>query len=165
MTAWTFCCSYLTHRVGQNHTHTVRVQYLWQGRHQIYGHIRCINTVLANLINPRGLSGWRSLVTDHRFRGSQERRVWCSRKHTYTCMVSQNSIHRVGQNRLYTPYMTVYLMISLPKIPYIHRIYKVLANPKYTYTCRSKSPSLQSIRLSPTTNEYLVISLPKKTYR
>ena len=32
-------------------------------------------------------------------------------------------IHRVGQNRIYTPYMTVYLMISLPKVPYIHRIY------------------------------------------
>jgi len=32
-------------------------------------------------------------------------------------------ILRVGQNRIYTPYMTVYLMISLPKLPYIHRIY------------------------------------------
>jgi hypothetical protein len=30
---------------------------------------------------------------------------------------------------VYTPYMTVYLMISLPKGPYIHRIYMVLANP------------------------------------
>ena len=30
---------------------------------------------------------------------------------------------RVGQNRMYTPFMTVYLVISLPKIPYIHRIY------------------------------------------
>ena len=35
---------------------------------------------------------------------------------------------RVGQNRVYTPYTTVYLMISLPEIPYIHRIYMVLAN-------------------------------------
>jgi hypothetical protein len=25
--------------------------------------------------------------------------------------------------------MTVYLVISLPKLPYIHRIYMVLANP------------------------------------
>ena len=33
------------------------------------------------------------------------------------------SVIRVGQNRIYTPYMTVYLVISLPKIPYIHRIY------------------------------------------
>ena len=36
---------------------------------------------------------------------------------------------RVSQNRIYAPYMTVYLVISLPKIPYIHRIYIVLANP------------------------------------
>jgi len=33
-------------------------------------------------------------------------------------------ISRVGQNRIYTPYMTVYLVISLPKIPYsIHHIW------------------------------------------
>jgi len=38
---------------------------------------------------------------------------------------------RVGQNCIYTPYMTVYLVISLPKIPYIHRIYMVLANPNH----------------------------------
>jgi hypothetical protein len=38
-------------------------------------------------------------------------------------------LFRVGQNRIYTPYMTVYLVISLPKLPYIHRIYMVLANP------------------------------------
>jgi hypothetical protein len=38
---------------------------------------------------------------------------------------------RVGQNRIYTPYMIVYLVISLPKIPYINRIYMVLANPIY----------------------------------
>jgi len=30
---------------------------------------------------------------------------------------------RVGYNRIFTPYMTVYLVISLPKIPYIHRIF------------------------------------------
>ena len=28
-------------------------------------------------------------------------------------------ICKVGQNRLYTPYMTVYLVMFLPKIPYI----------------------------------------------
>jgi hypothetical protein len=36
---------------------------------------------------------------------------------------------KVGQNRIYTPYMTVFLVISLPKILYIHRTYMVLANP------------------------------------
>ena len=38
---------------------------------------------------------------------------------------------RVGQNRVYTPYMTVYLAISLPKIPYVQRIHMVLANPNH----------------------------------
>jgi len=37
--------------------------------------------------------------------------------------------YRVGQNRMYAPYMTVYLVVSLPQIPYIHRMYMVLANP------------------------------------
>ena len=40
-------------------------------------------------------------------------------------------MRRVGQDRVYTPYMTVYLVISLPKIPYIHRMYRVLANPTH----------------------------------
>jgi hypothetical protein len=35
-------------RVGQNHICTVYIRYFWQGNHQIYGHIRCIYTVLAN---------------------------------------------------------------------------------------------------------------------
>ena len=38
-------------------------------------------------------------------------------------------MHKVGQNRIYTPYMTVYLVISLLKILCKHRIYMVLANP------------------------------------
>jgi hypothetical protein len=40
-------------------------------------------------------------------------------------------ICRVGQNRIYTPYMTVYMVNSLPKLPYTHRIYMVLANPSH----------------------------------
>jgi hypothetical protein len=43
-------------------------------------------------------------------------------------------IFRVGQNRIYTPYMTVYLVVFLPKIPYIYRIYMVLANSSYFVT-------------------------------
>ena len=35
-------------RVGQDHIYTVHIRYFWQGNHQIYGHIRCIYTVLAN---------------------------------------------------------------------------------------------------------------------
>jgi hypothetical protein len=41
-----------------------------------------------------------------------------------------SAVLRVGQNRINTPYMTVYLVISLPKNLYIHCIYyMVLANP------------------------------------
>jgi hypothetical protein len=43
------------------------------------------------------------------------------------------AIYRVGQNRIYTPYMAVYLVITLPQIPYMHRIYMVLANPSHIY--------------------------------
>jgi len=46
---------------------------------------------------------------------------------------SYSHIYRVGQNRIYTPYMTVYFVISLPKIPFIHRICMVLANPTYLH--------------------------------
>ena len=35
-------------------------------------------------------------------------------------------IIRICQNRIYTPYMTVYLVISLPKILYLHHVYMVL---------------------------------------
>jgi hypothetical protein len=47
------------------------------------------------------------------------------------------SLHmrRVVQNRLYTPYVTVYSVISLPKIPYSLRIHMVLANPTYAHPC------------------------------
>jgi len=43
--------------------------------------------------------------------------------------------NRVGQKRMYTPYMTVYFVKPLPKVPYIHRVYMVLANP----TCKGTS--------------------------
>jgi hypothetical protein len=46
----------------------------------------------------------------------------------------QPRICRFGQNHVYAPYMTVYLVVSLPKTPYIHHIYRVLANPTYMYT-------------------------------
>jgi hypothetical protein len=43
-----------------------------------------------------------------------------------------------GQNRIYTPYMTVYFVISLPKVPYIHRICMALANSINTRNMKSK---------------------------
>jgi hypothetical protein len=42
--------------------------------------------------------------------------------------------HRVGQNRIYTSYTTVSLVNSLPKMPYINRIYMVPANPTHSTT-------------------------------
>ena len=45
--------------------------------------------------------------------------------------------HRVGQNRTYTPYMTVCMVIILLKIPYVHRIYVCIygSGPPYYVTC------------------------------
>ena len=56
---------------------------------------------------------------------------------------SHNSV--VGQNRIYTSYMTVYLVISLPKIPYTHRIHMVLANPTQQTCVSKKSDSKQKV--------------------
>jgi hypothetical protein len=38
---------------------------------------------------------------------------------------------RVGQNRIYAPHMIVRLVITLPKMLYIHRMYMVLGNPRH----------------------------------
>jgi len=45
-------------------------------------------------------------------------------------------ISRVGQNRIFTPYMNVYFGICRPKITYKPRTYMVLVNPihKHTWT-------------------------------
>ena len=48
-----------------------------------------------------------------------------------TLLIIPTYMSRVGHNDIYTPYMTVYLVISLSKIPYMHRLYMVLANPIY----------------------------------
>ena len=45
-------------------------------------------------------------------------------------------ICRVGQNRIWTLYMTVYLVKSLQNISYVHRIYMVLANPMHVHLGR-----------------------------
>jgi len=51
----------------------------------------------------------------------------------HTCAIDHWSlVNRVGQNRIYTYIYTVYMVISKPKIPYIHRIHMVLANPTGT---------------------------------
>jgi hypothetical protein len=50
---------------------------------------------------------------------------------------------RVGQNHIYTPYLTVHLVICLPKKPYTHRIYMVMANPTVVLL-NSRDPSTSS---------------------
>ena len=44
-------CVCITHmyRAGQNREYSVYIRYIYQGNHQIYGHMRCVYTVLANL--------------------------------------------------------------------------------------------------------------------
>ena len=63
--------------------------------------------------------------TDTRPCISQKNRA--GQNHTYI------RIYRVGQNCIYTPYMTVYLVFFLPKLLYTHRVYMVLANPTRIY--------------------------------
>ena len=41
---------------------------------------------------------------------------------------------RVGQDRIYPLFMTVYLIKFLHKTPYLYRLYMVLANPSYAAT-------------------------------
>jgi hypothetical protein len=50
-----------------------------------------------------------------------------TRKCGWTCYVG---VCRVGQNCIYTLYMTVLLVVSLPKVPYVHRVFRVLVNPR-----------------------------------
>ena len=47
---WSNACLLSFFRVGQNHIFLVCIRYFWQGNRWIYGHIRCIYTVLANPI-------------------------------------------------------------------------------------------------------------------
>jgi hypothetical protein len=41
---------------------------------------------------------------------------WRKRKNTMSLQAGYHTITRVGQNRMHTPYMIVYLVISLPKM-------------------------------------------------
>jgi hypothetical protein len=71
--------------------YTVFIRYSWQEYHQIYDHIRCIYTVLANpkiCIPPP------------------------PHPHPHIDIPTAKHIPRVGQNRIYTPYMTIYFVIS-----------------------------------------------------
>ena len=87
-------CHLVIFRVGQNHIYTVYIRYFWQGKHQIYGHIRCIYTVLANP----------SYCNAHNTpRGGQKHLRYAVTYHLYgihrVCMVLANP----NQDTLYTP--------------------------------------------------------------
>ena len=85
-----------------------------------------------------------------------QRQYACLQRH-HACLQRYHAclqIYRVGQNCLYTPYMTVYLMISLSKIPYIHRIYMVLANPT-NISCLPAKISLAKISCLPAKMSYV----------
>ena len=79
-------------------------------------------------------------------------------------------MYRVGHNRIYAPYMTVYLVISLPKVPYIHRIYiwswptllmfGLEAAGLIVFICRVG----QNCICTPYMTAHLAISLPKVPY-
>jgi len=59
-----------------------------------------------------------------RVKGLNENMLFC-----HSCVA------RVGQNCLYMLYMTVNPVISLPELPYIHRMQVVMANPTYGPSC------------------------------
>jgi hypothetical protein len=77
---------------------------------------------------------WSAEISDSG-REYKVRRVGQNHKHTSyeTVRIASNFpattsyIHSVGQNRIYNYIYTVCLVISKPKIPYVHRIYMVLA--------------------------------------
>jgi hypothetical protein len=59
---------------------------------------------------------------------------------------SSKKMHRVGGNRTCTPYMTVCMVTSLPKIPYTHRLYVCMYGFGQPYKCSNgmrRRPSLE----------------------
>jgi hypothetical protein len=82
----------------------------------------------------RGEVLWRGACLSHRAKGRHR----CAFLLIKGALPQLRYMSRVGQNRVCTPYMTVLLAISLPKVPYIHRIYMVLANPIYEEPGRSR---------------------------
>jgi hypothetical protein len=107
-------------RVGQNHIYTVYIRYVWQGNHQIYGHIRCIYTVLANPMHmcthvltsacsmPSLENRMTGIATLRGCLGAQGRglNMWCPGKRTrdvvQDCEVSKLQVCGIAAVRHYT---------------------------------------------------------------
>ena len=84
----------------------VYIRCLQQGNHHTYGHIWCRHTVLANPICVHQVF----LLAPVQGQG------------IVRVLLKECINHRVGQNPMYTQYMTVCMVISLLKAPYVHRI-------------------------------------------
>jgi len=69
-------------------------------------------------------------------------------------------ICRVGQNCIYTYIYTVYLVISKPKIPYVHRIFMVLANPINMYTVFWPTLAMYHMAICTQAQHHVIIELP-----
>ena len=120
-------------RVGQNHIYigwartiyfyvsTVYIRYFWQGNHHTCGHIRCVYTVLAN----PGVYIQYYWHGNHQIFGVYIRLWPTLHMYFYVGLARTVYTHRMWPyirticDRIYTPYVTVYLVISLPRIPYI----------------------------------------------
>jgi len=138
-------------------------QYVWQINYHIHGHVWCIYVALANPIyealtnfkeevsvqsTTQGQPGFGTIRYQHTKPTLPIRSSFSTGISECVCHLHKANptsyMYRVSQNRIYTPYMTVYMVISLPKIPYIHRVYGSgqpdtcmdLANLTYGARCR-----------------------------
>jgi len=143
--ACTFSC--------QNHIYTAYVRYFWQGNYHIYGHIRCIYTVLANPTVACTFSCTYDVCCVHLFmhvrcllRAPLHARmmsVACTFSCTYDVCCVYLFMHvrcllpRVGQNHIHTVYARYFWQGNYHIYSHIRCIYTVLANPTdaCTFSC------------------------------
>jgi len=120
-------------RVGQNHIYTVYIRYSWQGNQEIYDHIRCICTVLANTMFLIIISPWRILSTALQLLCAQAVSLPHTLPHTAVTSRKKNlnkrQMCKVGQNHIYTVYVRYFWQRNHLIYGHIRCIYTVLANP------------------------------------
>jgi len=111
-------------RVGQNHIFTVYIRYFWQGNHLIYGHIRCIHTVLANPKHSTEQVGVKLARTTHiRYKHSVSGREITK----YTVIYGVHLLFwltlQVGHNGHWNTMVAGTLFLGLARTVYIRRIW------------------------------------------
>jgi hypothetical protein len=94
----------------------------WVGQNRIY-----INIYIYIYICTASFT----LLTCTHAKGWPEPYIYIYAQLRFLCSLAH--MHRVGQNRIYTPHVTVYLVFFLPELPYIHRIYMYGFGPPYTF--------------------------------